>query len=203
MSNTTRKSQAKKLTLIVLIMFVLIAVIGGTYSRYINTATGNAQIDLAKWSVKINGTNMSAIDTLTVPLEYEESDYVTEDKLAPGTSATFTLVIDPTDSEVAIDYEIALGAVTGLTNNGSAIALTGATYTVQGGTAQNATINEGAGTIELTEALADVEADKTVTVVGTITWDNADDANNTADTANGWADPTPTASVTVTAKQHI
>lgn len=204
MRRTSRKSNAKKWTLIALILLTIIAIIASTYARYTNTATGNASIDLAKWSVKIDDTQMSSITgALPVPLTYTTNANVSANKLAPGGTATFTLVIDPTDSEVAIDYTIALGAVTGLTNASSAIALTSATYTVEGGSAQNATISSGASTISFTEALADVEAGHTVTVVGTITWDNAADANSAADTENGLNDPTPTASVTITAQQHI
>ena len=204
MRRTSRKSNAKKWTLIALILLTIIAIIASTYARYTNTATGNASIDLAKWSVKIDDRQMSSISgALPVPLTYTANANVSANKLAPGGTATFTLVIDPTDSEVAIDYTIALGAITGLTNASSAIALTSATYTVEGGSAQNATISSGASTISFTEALADVEAGRTVTVVGTITWDNATDANSAADTENGLNYPTPTASVTITAQQHI
>ena len=206
MSRTTnRKSNAKKWTLIVLILITVIALVSGTYSRYTNTAAGTANLDVAKWSVKINDTQMSEIASGALPVALTDSakEFVSANKIAPGRSATFTLVIDPTGSEVAIDYNVAIGAVTGLTNSGSAFALTSATYTVGDGTAQNATINAGAGKISFTEALADVEAGKKVTVVGTITWDNAADAYSAADTANGLADPNPTVAVTVTAQQHI
>ena len=201
MSRTTsRKSTVKKMVLVAIILITVVALISGTYSKYTNTVNGTATLDVAKWSVKIDGTQMKDITTLPVTLTYAPNDYVSANKIAPGRSATFTLVIDPTDSEVAIDYTVAIGAVTGLTNTGSAFALTGATYTVGDGTAQNATITSGAGAITFTEDLADVVAGKTVTVVGTITWDNA---SNAADTANGLADPDPTVAVSVTAQQHI
>lgn len=205
--NTTanRRNTARKWTLIILAIFVLIAIIGGTYSRYSSTAVRTASVDLAKWSVKIDGTQMSSASSgsLPVTLQYVANSNVKEGKLAPGGSANFTLVIDPTDSEVAIDYEVSIGSIAGLTNTNSAIALTSATYTVEGGSAQDATISEGSGTISCTESLADVLAGKTVTIVGTITWDNAADANNAADTENGLNDPTPTASIEITAQQHI
>ena len=206
MSRTTsRKSTAKKMVLVAIILITVVALVSGTYSKYTNTATGTATLDIAKWSVKIDDTQMNAISSgaLSVPLTYTANSYVKANKIAPGGSATFTLVIDPTDSEVAIDYDISIGAVTGLTNAGSAIALTGATYTVDGGSAQNATITSGAGAINFTEDLADVVAGKKVTVVGTITWDNASDANSAADTANGLNDPSPTVAVSITAQQHI
>ena len=199
---TSRKSSAKKMVLVAIILITVVALISGTYSRYTNTAAGTATLDIAKWSVKINDTQMSEIASgaLPVNLTYSDNEFVSANKIAPGRSATFTLVLDPTGSEVAIDYTVAIGAVTGLTNTGSAFALTGATYTVGDGTAQNATITSGAGAITFTEDLADVVAGKTVTVVGTITWDNA---SNAADTANGLADPDPTVAVSVTAQQHI
>ena len=202
---TSRKSSAKKMVLVAIILITVVALISGTYSRYTNTATGTATLDVAKWSVKINDKQMSEIASgnLPVNLTYSDNEFVSANRIAPGRSATFTLVLDPTGSEVAIDYTVAIGAVTGLTNTDSAFALTGATYTVDGGSAQNATIDAGAGTINLNESLADVEAGKKVTVVGTITWDNAANANSSADTANGLADPSPTVEVSVTAQQHI
>ena len=138
---------------------------------------------------------------LTVPLEYVANAKVSANKIAPSGSATFTLVIDPSGSEVAIDYSLSVGAITGLTDSGSKLELTSVTYTVQGGSAQ--TITPGGTAVEFTEALADVTAGKTVTVVGTVTWDNDSDNRSAADTANGWADVSPTASVSITAKQSI
>lgn len=197
-----RTNSAKKWTILALILFLLVALVGGTYTRYTNTAAGNAIIDIAKWSVQINETDMKDITgALTVPLEYVANTKVSANKIAPGGSATFTLVIDPAGSEVAIDYSLSVGDITGLTDTGSKMELTSVTYTVQGGTAQ--TITPGGTAVEFTEALADVTAGKTVTVVGTVTWDNDNDSRSAADTANGWADVSPTASVSITAKQSI
>jgi len=207
---TSRKNSVKSWLLIVLILFTIIAVIGGTYARYTNTATGTATIDVAKWQVKIDDTAMNSIASgeLSVPLTYATNAYVSDDKLAPGRSATFTLVIDPTESEVAIDYTISLGAITGLVSGTtSEVALTSATYTIEPDEGddpevQNATITSGASTITCSETLADVEAGKTITIVGTITWTN-NEAKNADDTANGWTDPDLTAAVTITAQQHL
>ena len=204
-SRRGKRKTTIKWSIVILILFALVVILGGTFSRYSDTANGTAEIDFAKWSVKINGTQMNAISSgeLPITLSYVSSDYVSENKLAPGGSANFTLEIDPTGSEVAVDYEIQIGAVSGLSNNGSEIKLSSATYKIGSGAEQNATISSGSGTISFTEGLADVEAGKKVTVVGTIIWDNDNDSNNAADTENGRNDPTPTATVEITAKQHI
>lgn len=200
MANTTqRRSSVRKYTVLALVVFAIIAVIGGTYSRYSSTGKANATVEVAKWAVKLNGTNISsATGTVTPTLTYAENSNVAAKKLAPGRSATFDIELDPTGSEVAIDYTLEIAALTGITNSSSTIAVTGATYVIGTGDSATATITND--TISIPETLADVQANKKVTVTVTVTWTNGDDA---ADTDNGVeADPI-TVPVTVTAQQHI
>ena len=200
MANTTqRRSSVRKYTVLALVVFAIIAVIGGTYSRYSSTGNANATAEVAKWAVKLNGTNISsATGTVTPKLTYADNSNVAADKLAPGRSATFNIELDPTGSEVAIDYTLEIKALTGITNSSSTIAVTGATYVIGTGDSATATITNG--TISIPETLADVQANKKVTVTVTVTWTNGD---NTADTANGVAAAPITVPVDVTAQQHI
>ena len=200
MANTTqRRSSVRKYTVLALVVFAIIAVIGGTYSRYSSTGNANATVEVAKWAVKLNGTNISsATGTVTPKLTYADNSNVAADKLAPGRSATFNIELDPTGSEVAIDYTLEIKALTGITNSSSTIAVTGATYVIGTGDSATATITNG--TISIPETLADVQANKKVTVTVTVTWTNGD---NTADTANGVAAAPITVPVDVTAQQHI
>ena len=208
-----RQSKTKKGILIAVIIACLIALIGGTYARYTSSGIANASAQIAKWHVTLNGTDISSqSENVNVALRYAENSYVKNGKIAPGSNAYFEVVLDPTGSEVAIDYTFnidsaaianALGE-----NSTSQIAITGATYTVEDGSAQDATINNG--TVSVSEALADVEAGKSVTVRVGISWDNANDANNASDTAQGVASyvtgengKTITIPVGVTAQQHI
>lgn len=200
MADTTqRRSSVRKYTVLALVVFAIIAVIGGTYSRYSSTGNANATVKVAKWAVKLNGTNISsATGTVTPTLTYAENSNVAANKLAPGRSATFDIELDPTGSEVAIDYTLEIAALTGITNSSSTIAVTGATYVIGTGDSATATITDG--TISIPETLADVQANKKVTVTVTVTWTNGD---NAADAANGVAAADITVPVTVTAQQHI
>ena len=209
-----RQSKTKRGILITLIVVCLIALIAGTYARYTSTGTANVKAQIAKWHVELNGTDITTTSKdVDVPLTYASNDYVKEGKIAPGRSASFTVELDPTGSEVAIDYAFNVDSAAIAraleANSTSAISVTGATYVVGEGTAQEATISNN--TVTVSEGLTDVEAGKKVTVTVNLSWDNADDANNASDTAEGVASYNTNLStgkfitipVTVTASQHI
>lgn len=207
MANTTRKSEAKRWTLVALIIFALVAIIGGTYARYSSSGDANATVKVAKWKVALNGSDISsATATVTPTVNYVANNYVKDGKLAPNRSATFDVELDPTGSEVAIDYVLKINTanITGITNAASKISVSGAKYRIGtvAGDGSNATIT-GADGVTIEENLEDVLANKKVTVRVTITWDNDSDNENAADTANGVTAADIKVPVTITAKQHI
>ena len=123
------------------------------------------------------------------------NSYVVNGKIAPNRSATATLVVDLTGTEVATDIDVDLGSVTGLptgmtisgvTANGNAMTKTGNVYST---------------TIGLNAGLTAISSNS-VTLVVTATWAN-NEANNSNDTSFGEAGGSISIPVTVTAKQHI
>lgn len=202
-----KRNSVKKTIIFALIIVCLVAIVGGTYSRYTSTGTANVNADIAKWSIKLDTDDISTTPvTKDVDLTFDANDYVANDRIAPGRNASFQIVLDPTDSEVAIDYTLHVDSlnITGITNTNSKIAITSATYTIGEGTEaveETATLTSGTDLV-IPESLADVEADKAVTVKVTLSWDN-DETLNAADTANGVAAGTVKIPVTVTASQHI
>ena len=212
--NTERRSRAKRGILIALVLVLLIYIIGSTYARYTNTVKLNGQVKIAKWAVKLNGTLMDTItETQTVTLTLSDNAYVSDDRIAPDRSAYFDILLDPTGSEVAIDYIIKcdFASATGITNTASKIEVTGVEYweaaaiptPATGGTALDKDDLQGTDGIKISETLAKVEAGTKIAARVTITWDNDSDGHNVADTANGVAAGTITIPVTVTAQQHI
>lgn len=188
----------------VLAVFVALLLILGagvyTYARYINSKTGNGNVEVAKWIAKVKQGGTEVSDNFNLNLTLSENNYVVNGKIAPNRSATATLEVDLTGTEVATDIEVDLGNVTGLptgmtisgvTANGSAMTKTGNVYST--------TIDLNAGKTAISS--------NTVTLVITAMWDNASDANNANDTGFGDgtndADWTLQIPVNVTAKQHI
>ncbi len=200
-----KENSRRKVGIAVLLLLLIIGVGTYTYSRYTSSATANSTASIAKWAVKVNGTDFSTTtQTLTPTITWDTNEFVADGKIAPGRTGTFTIELDPTGSEVAIDYVLKIdsSAITGITNSASKISVTGATYKVGDGESQSATIT-GSDGITITEALADVQANKTVTVTVTIGWDNDSDKQNTADTENGATAGDIIVPTTITAKQHI
>jgi len=208
----TRKSTAKKWTLIVLVIFVLVAIIGGTYSRYTNTESGTGEVQIAKWAVTINGDDITDdTDTFTVTFEEVENDHVVDGKIAPASQLYADFVIDPTDSEVSVDFAFELGDITvksGSTGTvPSNLDILKVCYVENGVDGDEITIDANdkyTGTIELVDQDEALTANEAVTVRVYIEWENTDDdADNEEDTAAGIAATTLEMEITGTASQHI
>lgn len=204
MKNQKQKTTRNVIVFLILIV-CLVAIIGGTYSRYTSTGTANVTTEIAKWSIKLGEDDISTTPaTKNVTLNYVPNNYVKDGTIAPGREATFTIEVDPTNSEVAVDYLLHVDSenITGITNTNSKLAINGAKYKIGNGEEQTATLNSSSDLL-ITESLADVEDGKKVTIIVTIQWDNDNDSLNGADTENGATGANITIPVTLTARQHI
>ena len=121
--NTTRKRSSMMVRLVaalaVTMMFTM-CFVGGTFAKYTSSATGTDSATVAKWDIKVGGTNIATNDTFTFDLfktikdsngTAEETDMSLVDGtiIAPGTRGSFDIVIK-NDSQVnatyAIDYTV-------------------------------------------------------------------------------------------------
>lgn len=107
----------KKIRVIVLILiiFLLILILRTTYSKYTNKATANIMQPIGKWIIKINNTDITAIDSNKNPINktfeinsftWDTSTHVKDGKVAPGMKGKFEIIIDPTDTDTSFEYEI-------------------------------------------------------------------------------------------------
>ena len=204
---TTRKSSAKKWTLLALIMFLLVAVIGGTYTRYSSTANKDVPLSVAKWAVKVNSNDITASNTLTASFVPVSNDNVVAGQVAPSSELYADFIIDPTGSEVAVDYEFELGDI----KNGNAIAtedfIVEKVVTVNGST--ETPIDETSGKYKGTIDLPGTTGNKTVmtasqaqTVRVYVKWTNVE-AHNEQDTTLGINEPDLNMNIKATVMQHI
>lgn len=200
-------NKRKKSSILVILLLLLVVVIGGyTYSRYMSSGTADSTADIAKWSIKIGTSDLDTYTTespLEAALTLAANDYVADGVIAPGRAGTYTVEINPTDSQVAIDYIIKVNEISGLTAINDKIKVTKAKYWIGevSGEGTDATVT-GTDGVTISESLDDVLANKKLTVKVTIEWEN-DDTNNETDTTNGKAAEKVAVKTTITAKQHL
>lgn len=90
--------------LIVVIISVISFFFGLAFNKYNTSIKGECLAEIATWNFKVNGKKeeIQTID-LTSTINNET---VLGSKLAPGTSGSFDIIIDATDSQVGIKYNI-------------------------------------------------------------------------------------------------
>lgn len=92
---------------------LLLCFMSNTYSRYVADTTGNLKIAFAQWQILVNNDDITNNTTSSVVLNpiINENEYVESNKLAPSSSGYFDISIDPTNVDVAFNYEITLRVV--------------------------------------------------------------------------------------------
>lgn len=98
----------KLLIAIFALTFFLFFFSARTYSSLLSKTSGNTTAQLAKWNILINNTNISSTYTETVSINdiKWESDHAIEYNAAPGSTGIIKLVVDPTDTQVAIRFDL-------------------------------------------------------------------------------------------------
>ncbi|MCI8759971.1 MAG: hypothetical protein HFJ34_02425 [Clostridia bacterium] len=99
-------SKKKKILFIIAILScILLAFVGGqSYSKYVSEVRGNGIAEVATWSFKVNGQKeqVQAIELGSTC----NNETLVNNKIAPGTSGNFNIIVDGTGSDVGINYNI-------------------------------------------------------------------------------------------------
>ena len=100
-----KKDKNKKILLGLAILLILIIgiVVDFTISKYTTDITGSSISTTAKWSFK------SSEDFSKTPITLNDTikrNTVTVNKIAPGSSGSFDIVIDTTGCETEVDYQV-------------------------------------------------------------------------------------------------
>lgn len=98
-------SKKKALIVLVVVLVALIAFIGGqAYAKYVSEVRGNGIAEVATWSFKVNGQN-EQVEEINLASTCNNETLV-NNKIAPGTTGSFNIIVDATDSDVGINYNI-------------------------------------------------------------------------------------------------
>ncbi len=74
-----------------------------TFARYITTTSSTSQIGVANFQVKVNDVDVVLGETFEFELSPNANTY--NSKMAPNSKGYFEIEIDPSETEVALDYE--------------------------------------------------------------------------------------------------
>ena len=99
-------NKKKKILLVICVLLAItISFIGGkTFSKYVSEVKGTGTAEIANWVFKVNGKE-DVVQNVNLLSTYNNETLI-DNKVAPGTSGSFNIVVDATGSEVGIDYTI-------------------------------------------------------------------------------------------------
>lgn len=195
-----KKSTITTVIALLIILTVCLYFISGTYARYADSRSGNAQVSVAKWEVSITDGESPLNNQFKLPFTVQENANVVSGKIAPGTTATATIDLDLTGTEVAVDFEATISEENLSTVFGESADDVKVTTAVTGATSGG---TSGVTTIQLPgDGQAFTQGNGKIEITITLTWTNNDE-HNTSDTTVGKAGSTLDIPVTLTLKQHI
>lgn len=81
-----------------------------TFGLFESNITSPAISDLAKWQIKINASEVTGANhSFLVPtVNWINNDTTLPGKAAPGSSAYFEIIIDPSGTEVSLEYQVTM-----------------------------------------------------------------------------------------------
>ena len=148
-----------------------------TYSRYVSTATGTADISIAKWNITVNDLtvkNNTDLSSKITPI-FPGTDHIKADIIAPTAEGYFDLNLNYANADVSFDYEITVTAAE--ESLVSDLITTG--YSINNG--QTISTNDN---LSITGTVLNTETTRTQSIRIFIKWDDeAGTMDNSADTA--------------------
>ena len=99
-----KKKKTILLVIAVLLVIILSFMIGKTFSKYVSEVKGTGTAEIANWVFKVNGKE-DVVQNVNLLSTYNNETLI-NNKVAPGTSGNFNIVVDATGSEVGVDYTV-------------------------------------------------------------------------------------------------
>lgn len=175
------QNKKKLLILICAIIFIiLIYEIIHIYAVFHSEMEANVQLKNGTWNINVNGTQISkGVDATFVidKISTSQNEHVENNKLAPGLSGSFSIKINPENTDVSIIYDITLNEEK-LTNSSLQI------KTIKETEVGNTLTQTGENTYTGVILLEDIKKGTTNTIEMEVEWID-DENNNEEDTKLG------------------
>ena len=105
-----KESNFRKTTFILFLISLIIcfSVIKNTYAKYITQASGDANIQIARWKILVNNQDIQKNNELSSVIKpvFEGTDDIASGVIAPTAKGYFDIIIDATNTDVSFSYEI-------------------------------------------------------------------------------------------------
>lgn len=98
------KKKTALLVICAILAITLSFMIGKTFAKYVSEVKGAGTAEIANWVFKVNGKE-DVVQNVNLLSTYHNETLI-NNKVAPGTSGSFNIVVDATGSEVGVDYAI-------------------------------------------------------------------------------------------------
>ena len=160
-------------------LFMFISLIQDSYAKYLTNATANTNMTVARWSIKINNSDITSsgdFSNTIVPV-FAGNTHIASDIVAPLSEGYFDIAIDFTNVDVSFDQSISVKHAT--SNTISDLIITG--YSIDGGTTITS-VGSSTALIEKSVLLSQVQ--RTVTYRIYVKWVDGigETMNNASDT---------------------
>ena len=163
-----------KFSIIFSVLFIGIMgyVIADTYSKYITSTSGSANVRIARWQIMVNNQDIVTNNNITSVIQpvFSGGNDVASDVIAPGVEGYFDITIDGSDTDVSFSYTIYTDEDED--SDVSDLVLSG--YSIDGGSRQSVTSQDGQ--LSITNSILYNQADKDVTIRIYFMW-NDDEEN--------------------------
>lgn len=82
-------------------------IIVDTYGLFETNASADSELSIGKWKIKVNQTDVTYSETITLNnFVYSDNQHVDDGYFAPGRSAEFEIVMDTSESDVSVEYDL-------------------------------------------------------------------------------------------------
>lgn len=115
----TKKTKSIILVALLLVVGITSGYVASTYAKYSTSSSGNGTIPVAKWAFATDNASSGTYTTTITTTTGATADATTlvAGKIAPGTKGSFSITLVNTNTEVGVDFTVALGTIANTPTN--------------------------------------------------------------------------------------
>lgn len=172
----------KKILLLLSFIFLIISLstIKNTYAKYITSASGDANIQIARWKILINNQDVveqKEITNVITPI-FEGTNHIASNVIAPTAEGYFDILIDATNTDVSLKYEV----TTNNTDESDVSDLEISAYSIDNGEKQE--IDTTTGQIKIENQILYNDTDKDIKLRVYLKWNDDETTGATMNNKN-------------------